>query len=553
MSIVSPASQRTLAQAAAPRTLSWPFAGGEVRDIGVDGTYAEHVLEPAGPDEVVARVDAVCVCSSDVKIIRMGAKHPLFNARDLAVSPVVLGHEVALTVVDVGRNWRGLYAPGQRLGLQPAMLVEGKRETIGMDLPGGFSQHMRLDNRVLGGNDPYVFPIPDSLSAAAGAMLEPYSCVEAAYRPNSRTTLKPEGTLLIVGRDGGEHATLQLGCRVAQAVLVDAPRALVEWATRYADQVVACPTLDAALGLFAEAYDDILFCGQAEAADLHRLLPRMAVGGLFALIGPQSDLGPVAVDAARIHYHALGFVGAPGPTVDDAFSPERNRFDFRPGGIALILGAGGAMGRIHTHRALGLESGPKVVIATSRKGRRLEALVQDFAPLAKQHGKTLIVVEDSSLDTVLAEAAPEGCDDVVVVAPDVAVVERGARLMRPDGMLVIFSGMPFGHLCPLPLGWVAQHGARFTGSTGSLVEDQLAVLSRVTERGLELTGNLEAVAGFDALPQALEAVMEGRVCGKVAIYPMMLGLPLTPIRDLKAGVPDRQGWTLADESRLQNK
>lgn len=546
---MKPASQSQPASehATAPRSLSWPFAGGKVCDIGMGGTYVEGILDPAEPDEVVARVDAVCVCSSDVKIIRMGVKHPLFNARDLATAPVILGHEMAITVIDVGRNWQGRYQAGQRLGVQPAMMIKGRRATVGIDLPGGFSQHIRLDGRMLNDANPYVFPLPEGLSAASGAMLEPYSCVEAAYRPNCRISLKAGGTLLIVGRADGGDATLRLDVAVDRTVLVDAPPALAEWARNHSAEVVTAETLESAVE--GRTFDDIILCGAVTPSDCALLLPNLANEGLFALVSQAADATPVPVDVARIHYHALSLVGAPGPTVEAAFDPARNRFDFRSGGTALILGAGGAMGRIHTHRALDLADGPGTIIATSRKGLRCEALERDFGPLARERGKTLIVVENDKLEALLRDRAPEGCDDVVVVAPDVTTVERGARLMRADGMLVVFSGMPFDQPCTLPLGLIASRGARFTGSTGSLVEDQLAVLHRVTDHGLDLTGNLEAVAGFAALPEVLEAVMEGRVCGKVAIYPATLTMPLTSVRDLKRDAADKT-WTVTDEARL---
>ena len=40
------------------------------------------------------------------------------------------------------------------LGLQPAMRVDGKRKTIGFDVPGGFAQYLRLDADAL---NAYVF------------------------------------------------------------------------------------------------------------------------------------------------------------------------------------------------------------------------------------------------------------------------------------------------------------------------------------------------------------------------------------------------------------
>ena len=63
-------------------------------------------------------------------------------------------------------------------------------------------------------------------------------------------------------------------------------------------------------------------------------------------------------------------------------------------------------------------------------------------------------------------------------------------------------------------------------------------------------GNLEAVAGFTALPEALQAVSEGRVSGKIAVYPARLDLPVTPISSLRPSAGDGERWTLEDERRL---
>lgn len=527
---------------------SWPFRGGEARDIGVDRAPVAAPLEGARPDEVIARVDAVCICSSDIKLIRMGANHPLFAARDLSREPLILGHEMALTVHEVGENWRHLYYPGQRLGLQPAITLDGKRTTIGIDRPGAFCQYLRLPAEILSGDVPYVFDVPEALSAAEVAMLEPYSCVEAAYRANSRITLKGGGRLLVICTEGAEAATLDLEIQVSETVLVNAPPALAEWADAHAAQTVRLAADEA---LPDGSFDDIILCGTYDPSLVEAMLGRLADGGLLAIIASDADGAGVAVDAARIHYRQISIVGAPGPSIEDAFSPQRNRFELLKDGVLLVLGAGGAMGRIHLHRAIEMEDGPRTIIATSRQGARLEALARDFGPLAQARNKRLVVVADNDVTERIAAIAPDGCDDVAVVAPDAVTVERGAGFMRPGGLLVIFAGMPFGQPCRLPLGRVASHGARFTGSTGSAVADQLRVLDRVLAGRLDLASNLEAVSGFRHLPEAVEAVSAGRVSGKVAIYPFVEDLPMTPVAQL---VPAHRAagarWTLADEESL---
>ncbi|MDR3488195.1 MAG: alcohol dehydrogenase catalytic domain-containing protein [Bradyrhizobium sp.] len=527
----------------------WPFRGGAVRDMGLNGQPQEMRLDPPAANEVVARVDAASICASDIKIIRMGAAHPLFESRDLDADPVVLGHEIAMTVVAVGERWRETYRPGDRLGLQPAITVGTKRMIVGVDLPGGMSEYIRLDERVLGTGAPdtcYVFPLPVGMGAAAAALLEPYSCVEAAHRQNCRTTLKPHGRMLIVGTPGSADYTLNSDITAAEIVVVDPAPALATWAEIHGERVVRHRRWTDVEGVF----DDILLCADAFAAPLEALIPKLDRGGMMTLVGLGGD-DPIAIDVARIHYQGLSFVGTRGPEIADAYRPERNRFGLRAGGTALIVGGGGPMGRIHVHLALQMRNGPALVIATELSGHRMDDLRRDFEPMAEKRGKKFLVVANDALDRVLADVASEGCDDVVVVAPDVTVVERVAGFMKPDGMLVVFAGMPYGQPCRLPIGRVASAGARFTGSTGSTIEDELSILSRVTSGELDIVGNLEAVAGFAVVPEAFAAVTEGRMSGKIVVYPGLPDLALTRTSELRRSQGGSAQWTYDDESRLR--
>ena len=522
----------------------WPFFGGSVRDLGINGSFVVEPLLPAKDDEVVARIDAVSICSSDVKIIRLGPKHPLVSKRDLAADPIILGHEVALTVVDVGRQWADRYRPGQRLGLQPAVMKDGKRViTVGFDVPGGFEQYLRLEGTVLGGEAPHVFDVPEGVSAATIALLEPYACVEAAFRKNSRTTLKRGGRLLVMGGPDTDSCTLDADVDVAEAVLVNAPPALHDWARRHAAKIIERTALPE-----GDTFDDIIACGNHSSPVIAAMLDRLNRGGLFAWIAANPDCSSLPIDAARIHYHEIALVGARGPHVDEAFGDARNRFDMKPGGVALILGAGGAMGRIHVHRALELRNGPSTIIATSRQGERLDRLTSDFAPLARALGKKLVVVEDGKRDAALATHAPDGVDDAVVVAPDTAAIERAAKRLAPGALLVVFAGTPFGEACHVPLGRIAADGLRITGSTGCTVGDQIGVLNRVLSGELDPASNIEAVAGMKAVPDALAAVAEGQLHGKVVIYPALLDLPLTPLAQIRNG--EASGWTREDEKQI---
>jgi L-sorbose 1-phosphate reductase len=516
--------------AAAKHYLRWTHRG-EPLDALLRSRPETIPLSPPAPGEVIARVEAVSICSSDLKAVRMGIDHPLLAAsRDNG--DTVLGHEVSLRVEEVGELQRGRFRPGQRLGLQPAMRVKGKRSTIGFDVPGGFAQFIRLGPEAL---DAYVFDVPEGLTAAEIALLEPYGCVERAYRPNARQFLLAEGSALVVLGPGAEGFGASLPLRWRRTVVVgpremDLPDYLGEPDLRKLSLT----------DIEAERFDDIVAIGELDAADLAMLPGMMAEGGML-LQARRTGTGNVEVDAARIHYDGLAFVGTTDHDILGALAPRRQRFDVRPGGAVLVHGAGGAMGRIHVHRLLQLENGPGTVIATSRSRRRQADLEEDFAAMAKDRGKRLLVVEAEATEQTVRREAPDGLDDAIVVVPEPDAVAMAARWLAPGGLLAVFSGFAYGSPVPLDLAGVAVSGKRYTGSTGCSVADMKDVLARVEQGELDLLANLKAISGLRDLPKALEAVDRGEVSGKIVIYPQA---PETPFRRLAAS------WDGGQESSL---
>jgi L-iditol 2-dehydrogenase len=146
------------------------------RDIRIDDVPQPS---PPGPGEILLKVTAVGVCGSDL--------HTYLDGRigDTKVeTPLVLGHEFAGVVEAVGEDARdGLdnpLMPGQRVAVDPATPCH-RCEMCEMGHPnlcrrlhfcglwpddGALRQHMLYSARA-------CFPYPDSLSDAAGALLEP--------------------------------------------------------------------------------------------------------------------------------------------------------------------------------------------------------------------------------------------------------------------------------------------------------------------------------------------------------------------------------------------
>ncbi|PZX12193.1 D-arabinose 1-dehydrogenase-like Zn-dependent alcohol dehydrogenase [Palleronia aestuarii] len=504
----------------------WPHRGGTLSDLSKSDPETLPLTAPA-PGEIVARVEAASICSSDLKIMHMGGDHPLFQDGEIET---VLGHEMCLRVVSVGEDRTGRFRPGQRLGLQPAMRIDGARRIVGMHLPGGFAQYIRLGGEVIDGD--YLFDLPEAPSAAELALLEPYGCVERAWAPNARRELKSGGRALVVCGPGAARFRLPDVPAWLEVTLIGE---MPDWLESQPRRLGAISELDGG------TFDDILALGEIGAEILSKLVERMNRGGVL-LIGRSGDTaGPVGIDPARVHYDMLSFLGTIADDLSTALRPERQRFDVRPGGAALVFGAGGAMGRMHVHRLLQLKDGPALVIATTRKGARLKAIREDFEPLARAAGRRLEVFEPDAIAEACAALAPRGLDDATVVAPDPDAVARVATLMADDGLLSVFAGFPFGRRVPIQLSKVATGSFRLTGSTGCTVEDMRGVLRRVEAGELSLLHNLKAVAGLDALPQAMRAVTDGAVSGKIAIFPHAPDMGLTILEDR---------WTAAREVGL---
>src|SRR5260221_1863126 len=211
--------------------LAWPCRGIGIPNIGINGRPVVEPLPVCGPGELLVRVDAVGLCASDEKMIRIGIQYRLFQGRDLSQNHSGLGHEVALTVIQVGKEWEGVYHRGQRLGLQPDIFVNGQRTAFGVMIPGGLTEYITLSHAILAGDEgSYVFPVQDKVGYVDIAFLEPWACVEAAYRAKRRLEPKPGGTLWIKGNPRRARAyTMSGGLVSRQVVLTDVPDGFVTW------------------------------------------------------------------------------------------------------------------------------------------------------------------------------------------------------------------------------------------------------------------------------------------------------------------------------------
>jgi threonine dehydrogenase-like Zn-dependent dehydrogenase len=540
----------------------WPLYGAGFENLGRDDQPINVPLPEYGPDELLVRHDAVGLCFSDIKVIRLGHDHPRIY-RDMRADPVVLGHEVSMTVVAVGENLRQAYQIGDRFIVQADIFVDGIGYAYGYEIQGGLSQYGLIDQRILNGDHGnYLIPVRPETGYAESALTEPWACVIAAYQLQYRTGLKPGGTTWIIGtRGASESYTISAGfdehAHPACLLLTNVPGEFAAWlkqqAAAWGMDVLEAPDLE---NPPLTPVDDIVLLG-ADADVIETVSPCLADLGVFALVAEEPLLRKVAVDVGRIHYNRWVYVGAPGPDIAAAYSRAPVRSTLEPGGRAWFIGAGGPMGRMHVQRAIQLAQGPSTIVCTDVSDLRLDDLCASFA--AEAEGKGIEWICLNPLNKEIYEAAmarfrDEGFDDIIVLAPVPPVIADAATYLAPRGVMNVFAGVARGTMAHLDLGDTYRKDTRVIGHSASTIDDLRLMLNQAESGELSPNRSVAAVGSLSAARDGLQAVQDTVFPGKVVIYPHIKEMPLTALPDLKETLPTvyarlRNGreWTVEAE------
>jgi len=146
----------------------------------------EFELPQIKDDEILAKVVTDSLCMSSYKAASQATDHKRVPD-DIAENPIIIGHEFAGELVEVGAKWAKQFKAGDKFSIQPALNYEGG--PVGILSAPGYSY------RFIGGDATYVI-IPaevmehDCLLAYQGegyypaSLAEPLSCVIGAMHAN---------------------------------------------------------------------------------------------------------------------------------------------------------------------------------------------------------------------------------------------------------------------------------------------------------------------------------------------------------------------------------
>ncbi len=537
----------------------WPLFGKGFENLGVDGGAIRAPVIPPGSQQILARVDAVGMCFSDIKIIHQGPEHPRLVGRDMERDPVIMGHEVSITAIEVGEGLRDRYRPGDRFVVQADITYRGTPMAFGYRLPGGLAQYALIGPEILegdGGN--YLLPVRVETGYSQAALSEPWACVLASYRISYRNGLKPGGTAWFIGngRDDGFTITQSSGtfdreAHPSRILLTSVPdsfrKLLVDRAGRegFSAQVSleekgALEGVEALARELRGTVDDLVFLGVPQPDVVTAALCALSKWGLVNLLGENPMEGPAQLDLGRIHYENWMVVGASSKDIAAGYR-SGVRAELKEGGSAWFIGAGGPMGRMHVQRAIEKVGGSKKILATDIATPRLDHLRRSFGPQAAARGVEFHAVNPAEIppetfqEKLQEITGGKGFDDIVVLVPATALIAESFPHLAQKGTMNVFAGIARGVKLPLDL-WnlYGPKQVRITGTSGSAISDMEEMLREAEAGRLSTDRAVAAVGGLSSVRQGYQSVAEGKFPGKVVIYPQVLDFPLTSIEDLEA-------------------
>ncbi|MGI8574293.1 MAG: alcohol dehydrogenase catalytic domain-containing protein [Egibacteraceae bacterium] len=283
----------------------------------LDDLRLEEVETPsAGPGEVLMKVGANTLCPTDVRIMT-GAKTSHVKM------PVVLGHEVAGHVTEVGEGVEG-YEPDTPVALSPVIPcghcwacmsdvenVCANMRIVGYEVDGGLAEYLLVPAASVAAG--CLFVADADLPSEALAVAEPLSCVITGQRV---APIRPGEVVLIMGAGpiGLLHLQMSLLSGARKVIVSQPSEARRKIAERFGAAVTVDPTSEDLAVVVADetggaGVDSAIICtGAPELVDTAIGLCR--VNGRVNIFAGLSDGGRARIDANAIHYRQLAVTGS---------------------------------------------------------------------------------------------------------------------------------------------------------------------------------------------------------------------------------------------------
>lgn len=269
-----------------------------------------------GDHDILLEMKKAAICGTDIRILegtkRKGVRYPS-----------VIGHEMCGIISEVGKCVEG-YAVGEKVAIANVIpcnschsCLTGRenacmdRKAIGYEFDGGFEEYVLIPEICIKSGN--VIKLPDHVSYAEGALIEPLSCCIRGLK-NAGTGFND--TVLIVGAGPIGLMHLQLAKIVgAKEVIVSEPIASRrEKAEKLGADCIVDPTKENLAEIIMERTGglgvDVIVMAIGVPAIINDTLKLSKKGGTVNLFAGFAGTGEAKIEVNTIHYNEINVNGS---------------------------------------------------------------------------------------------------------------------------------------------------------------------------------------------------------------------------------------------------
>jgi len=516
------------------------------------GINSQKKVYYPGPFGILAKVEVVGLCFSDLKLLKQFDTHARKGGIISGISndvlgeissykpdkqPTVPGHEACCVIAAVGEKVKHHYV-GQRVLVQADyrwLKTANSNAAFGYNFEGALQQYVLMDERVITepqSSESFLIPVDAELGASAAALVEPWACVESSYITRERNYILPAGKLLIVTDYGYEICGLkesfskQGGPSIVYVLCAQMPQ--YDEIKRLGIETKQISNLN---DVPNESFDDIIYFGFQKNV-IEVLNDKLSAGGIINIVLAGKRIsGEVSIGIGKIHYGNTRWVGTTGKSATQSYKNIPRTGEIRNGEKINVIGAAGPMGQMHIVR----------LVCSGRKNISITAADVDNARLAVLEEKIKKITQKNPVDLrfVNSEKSPQSgqFSYFTIMAPIPVLVAQSIKNSMTGALINIFAGIPVNVKQEIDLNLYIENRCYMFGTSGSTLEDMKVVLRKVVARWLDTNLSVDAVSGMAGAVDGIRAVEKRSVMGKIIVYPKLIGMPLIPLVDMQKYYP----------------